>query len=169
MVIREMLTPKQQKFVDAYSLSGNATQAALVAGYSERTACKIGSENLQKPDIQSALAERQAEYAAELELSKQGVFAQVLEAIEMGKVQQRPEVLIQGATALARLCGFFEPARGAVEVSNLDVSAIRRRFASMSDSELLALASGRLFNTHAPPVERRFWLDSERLGTGQAL
>ncbi|WP_461308950.1 terminase small subunit [Azonexus hydrophilus] len=37
-----VLTPKQQKFVDAYSLSGNATQA-LAAGYSERTACKIAA------------------------------------------------------------------------------------------------------------------------------
>ena len=78
-----MLTPKPQKFVDAYSLSGNATQAALAAGYSERTACKIGSENLQKPDIQAGLAKRQAEYATELEVTKRDVMGHVLEAIEI--------------------------------------------------------------------------------------
>lgn len=142
MAVVKMLTPKQQKFIDAYSLSGNATQAALAAGYSERTACKIGSENLQKPDIQSALAERQAEYAAELEVTKRDVMVRVLEAIEMGRQQQRPDVLIQGAMALAKLCGFLEPARAKVEVSAPDLGAMQHRFASMTDAELLALASG---------------------------
>lgn len=99
-----MLTPKQQKLIDAYSLSGNATQAALAAGYSQRTACKIGSENLQKPDIRAALAVRQAKYASELEVTKRDVIALVLEAIAVCRAQHR--------------------------------------FASMSDAELLALASG---------------------------
>lgn len=137
-----MLTPKQQKFVDAYSLSGNATQAALSAGYLERTACETGIENLQSSDIQTALTERQAECAAELEVAKLDVIAQVLEANEMCKAQQCSDVLIQGATALAKLCGFLEPVRGKVEVSAPDMVALQHRFASMSDAELLALASG---------------------------
>lgn len=53
------LTLKQQKFVDAYN--GNATEAALVAGYSEKTARAIGAENLTKPDIVSAIHARQDE------------------------------------------------------------------------------------------------------------
>lgn len=137
-----MLTPKQQQFVDAYSLSGSATQATLAAGYSERAACKIGSENFQKLDIQTAFAERQAEYAAELEVTKREVIGQIVEAIEMGIAQERPDVLIQGAMALAKLCGFLEPVRGKVEVSAPDMVALQHRFASMSDAELLALASG---------------------------
>lgn len=47
------LTPKQQAFCDYYIASGNATEAAIKAGYSENTARSIGSENLTKPDIQS--------------------------------------------------------------------------------------------------------------------
>ena len=43
------LTPKQKRFVEAYD--GNATQAAIAAGYSERTAPYIGAENLKKPQI----------------------------------------------------------------------------------------------------------------------
>lgn len=45
------LTPKQQAFCDYYIASGNATEAAIKAGYSEKTAKSIGSENLTKPDI----------------------------------------------------------------------------------------------------------------------
>lgn len=45
------LTPKQQAFCDYYIASGNATEAAIKAGYSEKTARSVGSENLTKPDI----------------------------------------------------------------------------------------------------------------------
>lgn len=45
------LTLKQQKFCEEYAASGNATQAAIAAGYSKKTAYSIGEENLRKPDI----------------------------------------------------------------------------------------------------------------------
>jgi phage terminase small subunit len=41
------LTPKQQRFVEEYLIDLNATQAAIRAGYSEKTAKSIGQENLQ--------------------------------------------------------------------------------------------------------------------------
>ena len=46
------LKGKQQVFVDEYLKDLNATQAALRAGYSPKTAHRIGAENLQKPAIQ---------------------------------------------------------------------------------------------------------------------
>jgi phage terminase small subunit len=53
------LTPKQKRFVDEYLIDLNATQAAIRAGYSEKTANVIGCENLMKPNIQSYIRERQ--------------------------------------------------------------------------------------------------------------
>ena len=50
------LTPKQNCFVDEYLIDLNATQAAIRAGYSPRTARAIACENLAKPDIQEAIA-----------------------------------------------------------------------------------------------------------------
>lgn len=50
------LTPKQDKFVKEYLLNGgNATKAAISAGYSEKTAKSIGQENLTKPDVKAAI------------------------------------------------------------------------------------------------------------------
>lgn len=49
------LTRKQQAFVNEYLKSFNATQAAIAAGYSEKTAYAIGSENLRKPEILAEL------------------------------------------------------------------------------------------------------------------
>lgn len=56
------LTPKQKAFADEYIRNGgNATQAAIVAGYSKKTAAYIGAENLKKPYIAAYIAERQKE------------------------------------------------------------------------------------------------------------
>lgn len=45
------LTDKQELFAREYLKDLNATQAAIRAGYSEKTARATGSENLSKPDI----------------------------------------------------------------------------------------------------------------------
>lgn len=53
------MTPKQQRFVDEYLVDLNATQAAIRAGYSTKTARQMASENLSKPDLQDAIASEQ--------------------------------------------------------------------------------------------------------------
>ncbi|WP_270519479.1 terminase small subunit, partial [Limosilactobacillus fermentum] len=59
--ITQKLTLKQQRFVDEYIISGNATQAAIKAGYSKKTAKQMGTENLAKPIIKAELDRRNAE------------------------------------------------------------------------------------------------------------
>ena len=51
------LTLKQQRFVQEYLIDGNATQAAIRAGYSRKTAKSIATENLSKPAVQAALGQ----------------------------------------------------------------------------------------------------------------
>lgn len=55
------LNPKQQRFVEEYLIDLNATQAAIRAGYSPKTATAIASENLVKPNISAAIACAMAE------------------------------------------------------------------------------------------------------------
>ncbi|WP_436950209.1 terminase small subunit [Staphylococcus xylosus] len=52
------LTVKQQKFADEYIISGNATEAAINAGYSKKTARSVGAENLTKPYIMEYINKR---------------------------------------------------------------------------------------------------------------
>ena len=52
------LTIKQQRFADEYIISGNATEAAIKAGYSKKTANRIATENLSKLVIKSYIDER---------------------------------------------------------------------------------------------------------------
>lgn len=55
------MTAKMQRFCDEYLIDLNATQAAIRAGYSERTAYSIGQENLKKPEIKKYIEQRMAE------------------------------------------------------------------------------------------------------------
>lgn len=55
------LTEKQQRFVDEYLIDLNATQAAIRAGYSVKTAKEQGSQNLTKLNVQQAISEKMAE------------------------------------------------------------------------------------------------------------
>ena len=51
------LTPKQHRFVEEYQIDLNATQAAIRAGYSAKTAYQIGHATLKKVEVQSAIQE----------------------------------------------------------------------------------------------------------------
>ena len=51
------MTPKQRRFVELYN--GNATEAAIAAGYSQKTARAIGRQNLTKPYIAEAVRNRE--------------------------------------------------------------------------------------------------------------
>jgi phage terminase small subunit len=63
------LTPKQRRFVEEYLIDLNATQAAVRAGYREKTARSIGQENLTKPDIQDAIKISLAERSKRTEVT----------------------------------------------------------------------------------------------------
>ncbi|MFK4897377.1 terminase small subunit [Lactococcus petauri] len=67
------LTEKQKKFADFYIKLGNATQAALDAGYAKRSAQQIGAENLLKPVIKTYIDERMEKLASERIMSAQEI------------------------------------------------------------------------------------------------
>lgn len=54
------MNDKQKAFADYYIETGNATEAAKRAGYSEKTAYRTGADNLKKPQIIDYIAERTA-------------------------------------------------------------------------------------------------------------
>lgn len=69
----EKLTPKQEHFCEEYLIDLNATQAAIRAGYSEKTANRIASELLSKLDIQEKITELKAERSKRTEITQDRV------------------------------------------------------------------------------------------------
>jgi len=71
-----MLNPKQKAFVEHYLRNGgNATQAALAAGYSERTSHVQGHALLKNPKVAAELATRQGKAVAKLEATTDDIIA----------------------------------------------------------------------------------------------
>ncbi|SEI98662.1 phage terminase small subunit [Azotobacter beijerinckii] len=91
------LTPKQQRFVDEYLIDLNATQAAIRAGYSEKTAKIIAAQNLSKLNIRIAIDGRMKDRERRTEITQDRVlqelakigFSDIRHAVEWG-----PEVMI---------------------------------------------------------------------------
>lgn len=72
------LTAKQQCFVAEYLVDLNATQAAIRAGYSEKTAADIGCENLSKPAIQAAIAAAMEQRAQRTQVTQDFVICELM-------------------------------------------------------------------------------------------
>ena len=81
------LTEKQNRFVDFYIETGNATEAAKKAGYRESTARFTGSENLTKPNIKAAIDVRLAEMDAKRMASAEEVM-QFLTTVMRGELEE---------------------------------------------------------------------------------
>ncbi|HFI0135915.1 TPA: terminase small subunit [Streptococcus suis] len=82
------LTLKQQRFADEYIICGNATEAAIKAGYAKRSAQQVGSENLLKPVIKSYIDERLDELKSEKVADQQEVL-EYLTSVMRGQTQEQ--------------------------------------------------------------------------------
>lgn len=69
--------PKQRRFVEEYLVDLNATQAAIRAGYSRKTAASIGEENLRKPEIQAAIKAAMTARQERTEITQDRVIAEL--------------------------------------------------------------------------------------------
>lgn len=66
-------TPRQAAFIREYLIDLNATQAAIRAGYSEKTAYSQGQRLLKNAEIQEAVQEAQTEAAEKASITVQDV------------------------------------------------------------------------------------------------
>jgi phage terminase small subunit len=67
------MTAKQEAFAIEYLKDKNATQAAIRAGYSKKTAYSIGCEMLKKPEVQQILREEQEKAAKNAVLTAESI------------------------------------------------------------------------------------------------
>ena len=101
------LTPKQRRFVDEYQIDLCATQAAIRAGYSERTAAEQGYKLLQKPSVQAAIQDRQVEIRERLEVSVESISHQLQKAYDQAAHNSQASAMVQASLGLAKLHGLL--------------------------------------------------------------
>ena len=120
------LTEKQKKFADYYIELGNATQAAIKAGYSSKYANTNASKLLQNTTIKSYIDERLSQLASERIVSAE----EVLEFLSSVMRNEQKEEVLKGV-------GMGEQAKTHIEVSAKDrvkaAELLGKRYALFTD------------------------------------
>lgn len=88
------LTAKQEMFCQEYLIDLNATQAAIRAGYSAKTANVIGPENLAKPCIAELIVKAKAERIETVKIDAAYVLTQAKKLHE--RCMQEERVMVDG-------------------------------------------------------------------------
>ena len=99
------LTEKQAAFVAEYLIDLNATQAAIRAGYSEKTAFIIGFENLSKPNIAEAISEAQEHRAKRLLVTADSLVIELEEARANAIASNQNSAAVAATMGKAKLLG----------------------------------------------------------------
>lgn len=137
-------TLKQKAFVDFYVTCRNGAEAARRAGYSEKTARQIATENLSKPVILAAIAEKEAELKRKLDIDKDAVVAELLGTIEIAKAKLNAGAMIRAWGEISKMLGLYAPEKIKVDIGAIDRgAALTAKYEAMSDEELIAIIERR--------------------------
>ena len=171
MATKQKLTPKQARFVEEYLVDLNATQAAIRAGYSEKTAAEQGYDNLRKPQLAEAIQAAQESRSKRTEITADRVleelakvgFANAGDYFDWGPegigVKDKAELSAEQQAAVAEVSETTTQTGGTVRLKLhdkigalekigrhlgmfKDIVEVRRGIEDMTDDELIAIARG---------------------------
>jgi len=136
------LTAKQRLFCHEYLVDLNATQAAIRAGYSEKTAKVIGSENLTKPDILEFINKAKEERIEEVKVDANWVLKAAVEVHE--RCMQHEEAKDHEGVGIGEYKFEHSGANKSLEIigKHVDVQAFKEKvehdvkFTDLKDDEL---------------------------------
>ena len=142
------LTAKQKRFCDEYLIDLNATQAAIRAGYSKKTAYSIGQENLKKPEISEYIEKRMAEKEDAL-IAKQDEVMKYLTAV------MRREMVENIVVTLSEKKSFYAPdEKGTMRKQTIerDVPKVVEIPAQLRDANKAAELLGKAYGIYTEKV-----------------
>lgn len=137
------LNAKQERFCQEYLVDLNATQAAIRAGYSSKTARSVGNENLTKPDISSRIAELQAEVQKRCGITREAILRELEEARKAALASETVQASAAASATVhkAKLLGLYdspediELKRLEIERKKLEIAKLRREVDSGADDK----------------------------------
>ena len=100
------MTPKQQKFCDEYLISGNATQAAIKAGYSSKTAKSIGQRLLTYVDLKQYI-ESELDKLHSVKIADAQEVLEYLTAVMRGEKTVNVALQLKAAELIGKRYGIF--------------------------------------------------------------
>lgn len=136
----EPLNEKNARFVAEYLKDLNATQAAIRAGYSQRTAKQQGSRLLTKAAIRDAIAKGQQKVARKAEITTDSLTGELEEARTLARKRGQISAMVAATMGKAKITGkVIERHKHSGAIGTYDLS-------KLSDDDLTTLEAilGRL-------------------------
>lgn len=109
------LNERMEKFCQSYLITKNATQSAIAAGYSERSAHNQGWRLLKEPQIVERLAELESEYNTDFD-----VIAEVEKQYEAAKANGNGATALKALEILSRIRGNNADDEGPQDIEGLE-------------------------------------------------
>ena len=122
------LTIKQKRFADEYIISGNASQAAIAAGYSKKYAAQNTDKLLKNTKVKSYIAERMAELDSK-KIAKQDEVLRYLTSIMRGEQQEK--TLVGEGMGEQRIADIDVSAKDRIKAAEL----IGKRYSMWTDKQ----------------------------------
>ena len=114
----QKLTDRQELFCQEYLVDLNGTQAAIRAGYSEKTADRIANQNLNKIEVKNRLSELKTDREERLQVNADWVLEQAMVMYEICRGQQDNS----NAKGFLEMCGKHINVK-AFDKANLNINA----------------------------------------------
>lgn len=128
------LTAKQARFVEEYLKDSNATQAAIRAGYSSKSAEKLGHDLLKLPQVSQKLKEENGKRARKSKISSTWVIKRLVkEALGQGR-DTKSSSRVKALELLGKHLGIL---REKLELTGKDGGPIKTEETTMTDEERL--------------------------------
>jgi len=135
----DKLTHRQERFVQAFVSSGNATEAAIRAGYSKNSARQIATENLSKPSIKARIDEFIEAGAERAEVTLEGHLRELASLRDWARENGNAGAAVRAEELRGRTADFYA-SRHQIEDKPSDRELIAQ-FKAMGTPEGLAAAA----------------------------
>lgn len=141
------LTEKQKRFAEEYLIDLNATQAAIRAGYSPKTAYSIGEQNLRKLEVRAYIDARLAEIRSEKTADAQEVLEYLTAVMRGGETEETLRLAGDGIQIVTEIAVSAKERLKAAEL-------IGRRFGMFTDKAQVSLTAPVQILDNIPEEER---------------
>ena len=142
--IKKVMNNKQKLFAESYARSNNATQSAIQAGYSEKTAYSQGNRLLKKVEILNYVRSLQQETLNEFGISRKWFTAQYLKVISESIKSGKLGVMRQALDSLSDRLKIYAPDQLVASDWVMDEADLRQKVAQL----LYIVASSPNANMH---------------------
>lgn len=132
------LSPRYERFAQAYAQHHNASQACREAGYSSGCASVTGVRLLANDRISRRIQALEATAAQELGVTRQRFLNGLQEAVELAREKGDPMAMVTAWREIGKACGFYQPERVKVDM-NVAGRVEMGRLNQLPDAELLNL------------------------------